>query len=307
MNRRIQIGVTSCMMRLLVLSTWLTLGQHATIPNTLLTTTSKWCASFSPSVSCYCTTDCCLQHFLFLPLWYISLDRLEVKLCTPRQFCCQPSQNGGRVSHLFTFSFFLHYIWYLNEMFDHWHSISLDYFCNQTIIFTTWLTYIDFNNEVENLAKPWDVLQVDGKAWPISVVVCMQILACANKNRAQVLEMSIKLGFLTGQETKIMLDAHTEAAFVIGVPFQKPGPFDFGSSDMPQRVVYLGPTMLKYRLTPPPDEGYSLHRKLSGAFCACKKLGAVVRCREMFMQVFDRHKFSDKDEPKPGRAPGSRI
>ena len=51
--------------------------------------------------------------------------------------------------------------------------------------------------------------------------------------------------------------------------------------------------MLKYRLTPPPDEVYSLHRKLSGAFLACIKIGAVVPCREMLFKVYEQYDFSD--------------
>jgi len=51
--------------------------------------------------------------------------------------------------------------------------------------------------------------------------------------------------------------------------------------------------MLKHRLTPPPDEVYSLHRKLSGAFLACIKIGAVVPCREMLFQVYEQYNFSN--------------
>ncbi|ORY40164.1 ABC1-domain-containing protein [Rhizoclosmatium globosum] len=43
------------------------------------------------------------------------------------------------------------------------------------------------------------------------------------------------------------------------------------------------PVMLKERLTPPPDESYSLHRSLSGSFLLCAKLGARVDCASLFV------------------------
>eukprot|EP01018_Ginkgo_biloba_P008511 Gb_04260 [translate_table: standard] len=122
------------------------------------------------------------------------------------------------------------------------------------------------------------------------------VLACANQDRENVIKMSCKLGFLTGMESQIMLDAHTQAAFVVGLPFSKTGGFDFGSTNMPRNISNLGATMLEHRLTPPPDEAYSLHRKLSGAFLACIKLGAVVPCREMLLDVYENYKFSDIED-----------
>lgn len=128
-------------------------------------------------------------------------------------------------------------------------------------------------------------------------VVDVQVLACANKDRDQVLEMSIRLGFLTGDEARTMMDAHTQAAFVTGEPFSKPGPFDFRATNMTRRVSELGATMLRERLTPPPDEAYSLHRKLSGAFLACVKLGAVFPPRDMLLEFSRDYEFSDA-QPK---------
>ncbi|KAA8549006.1 hypothetical protein F0562_000690 [Nyssa sinensis] len=111
------------------------------------------------------------------------------------------------------------------------------------------------------------------------------VLACANSDRETVIEMSRRLGFLTGMESEIMLEAHVQAGFVVGLPFSKPGGYDFRSTNITQSISNLGATMLRHRLTPPPDEAYSLHRKLSGAFLACIKLGAVVPCREILLQV----------------------
>lgn len=122
------------------------------------------------------------------------------------------------------------------------------------------------------------------------------VIACANCDRDGIIEMSRRLGFLTGEESEIMLDAHVQAGFVVGLPFSKAGGYDFRANNITHSISNLGATMLKHRLTPPPDEAYSLHRKLSGAFLACIKLGAVVPCREMLLEVYERYKFEDTEQ-----------
>ncbi|KAL9233683.1 hypothetical protein vseg_008646 [Gypsophila vaccaria] len=123
------------------------------------------------------------------------------------------------------------------------------------------------------------------------------VVACANCDKDAVIEMSRRLGFLSGVESEIMLDAHVQAGFVVGLPFSKPGGYDFRSTNITQSLSNLGATMLKHRLTPPPAEAYSLHRKLSGAFLACIKLGAVVPCRELLFEVFEHYDFGEENVP----------
>ncbi|KAG9460010.1 hypothetical protein H6P81_004518 [Aristolochia fimbriata] len=119
------------------------------------------------------------------------------------------------------------------------------------------------------------------------------VLACANCDKDAVIEMSRRLGFLTGMESEVMLEAHVQAGFIVGLPFSRPGGYDFRSSNITGSISTLGATMLKHRLTPPPDEAYSLHRKLSGAFLACIKLGAVVPCRDLLLQICEQYQFMD--------------
>ncbi|XP_077218303.1 ABC transporter 1 [Tasmannia lanceolata] len=118
------------------------------------------------------------------------------------------------------------------------------------------------------------------------------VLACANCDRDSVIEMSRRLGFLTGMESEIMLESHVQAGFIVGLPFSQVGGYDFHSNNITQSISNLGATMLKHRLTPPPDEAYSLHRKLSGTFLACIKLRAVVPCRELLLKVYEQYQFS---------------
>ncbi|KAF3563184.1 hypothetical protein DY000_02010819, partial [Brassica cretica] len=122
------------------------------------------------------------------------------------------------------------------------------------------------------------------------------VMACANKDIKGVIEMSRRLGFLTGDEPDVMLDAHVQAGFIVGLPFAEPGGYAFRTNNITSSVSNLGATMLKHRLTPPPDEAYSLHRKLSGAFLACIKLGATVRCRDLLLQVYEKYQFDDEPQ-----------
>lgn len=103
-------------------------------------------------------------------------------------------------------------------------------------------------------------------------------------DKKTVRDMSIELGYLTGQESKVMLDAHIASVLTLSEPFlgSSPEVYDFKDQTITDRVKALIPVMIKERLAPPPEETYSLHRKLSGAFLLCARLGSRVRCRELF-------------------------
>ena len=83
-----------------------------------------------------------------------------------------------------------------------------------------------------------------------------------------------------------MEEAHIDAIMILGEPFSTDDVFDFGKQSTSNRIVQLIPTFLKHRLTPPPEESYSLHRKLSGAFLIATKLEAKFACKQMFDDIY---------------------
>ncbi|KAM3073847.1 hypothetical protein ACMFMG_008470 [Clarireedia jacksonii] len=110
------------------------------------------------------------------------------------------------------------------------------------------------------------------------------LFAASKSDRNTVRDLSIDLGYLTGGESKTMLDAHIQSVLTLAEPFLESSPkiYDFKDQTITERVKALIPVMIRERLAPPPEETYSLHRKLSGAFLLCARLGSRVRCRELF-------------------------
>lgn len=73
---------------------------------------------------------------------------------------------------------------------------------------------------------------------------------------------------------------------ILGEAFASKEPFNFGTQNTTKRIHDLIPVMLKHRLTPPPEETYSLHRKMAGSFLICAKLKATISCKELFDDVY---------------------
>ncbi|KAK3914835.1 Atypical kinase COQ8B, mitochondrial [Frankliniella fusca] len=119
------------------------------------------------------------------------------------------------------------------------------------------------------------------------------IKGAADGDRKKVLELSREMGFLTGYESKLMEDAHVDGVLILGEVFsESSGAFDFGGQDTTKRIQKLVPTIVYHRLCPPPEEIYSLHRKLSGIFLLCAKLQVKIDCRDMFQEVYKNYKFN---------------
>ncbi|KAF2969350.1 hypothetical protein GQX73_g4202 [Xylaria multiplex] len=124
------------------------------------------------------------------------------------------------------------------------------------------------------------------------------LAAAARQDRDAVVDYSQRLGYLTGHESRTMLDAHVASILTLAEPFLQAAPevYDFSDQTITERVRDLIPIMVRERLSPPPEETYSLHRKLSGAFLLCARLGSRVQCRELFESAIQKADFKGAGE-----------
>lgn len=116
------------------------------------------------------------------------------------------------------------------------------------------------------------------------------LIAASTRDREGCKNLSIELGYLTGAESTAMLNAHVDSILTLAEPFletpenmeQEGVTYDFKDQTITDRVRANIGLMVRERLAPPPEETYSLHRKLSGAFLLCAKLGSRVPARGLF-------------------------
>ena len=116
----------------------------------------------------------------------------------------------------------------------------------------------------------------------------MQVVWGAYKSdRDAILTHSHNIGFLTGDENKEMLNAHYTGTMIVGEPFRTNAGelYDFGSAGLTEKVQHIMPTMAKHRLTPPPEEIYSLHKKIIGTYLMCIKLRSRVPAKEILEET----------------------
>ncbi|CEF68671.1 UbiB domain and Protein kinase-like domain-containing protein [Strongyloides ratti] len=107
----------------------------------------------------------------------------------------------------------------------------------------------------------------------------MRIIKAAYDNdREKTLKYSREIGFLTGYESETLAS-------------QKP--YDFNKQSVTKRIHALIPVMLEHRLTSPPEEIYSLHRKLSGSYLLATRLKATVSCGHLFTDIYKNYIFGD--------------
>ncbi|KAI9293627.1 ABC1-domain-containing protein [Neoconidiobolus thromboides FSU 785] len=120
--------------------------------------------------------------------------------------------------------------------------------------------------------------------------------AAAENDREGCLDYSYRLGYLTGDEHSTMKEAHINSILTLAEPFQvkEDAEYDFSDQTITKRVRDLIPVMLNLRLTPPPEQTYSLHRKLSGAFLLCSRLRAKVKCSQLFYDTIGKFKMEGK-------------
>ncbi|GAA5854879.1 hypothetical protein JCM3766R1_005432 [Sporobolomyces carnicolor] len=113
--------------------------------------------------------------------------------------------------------------------------------------------------------------------------------SAVHEDREGSIRYSRELGYFTGEENDEMISAHLTSLCALARPFRRssPSPFPFGllGPEITQTVRAQIPVMLKHRLTPPPEETYSLNRKLSGAFLLCERLESHVDAAEMYRSI----------------------
>jgi hypothetical protein len=103
-------------------------------------------------------------------------------------------------------------------------------------------------------------------------------LGAMAEDQGRVLRAARELGYLEPGTHPDLAQALVELTLVAAEPLRAPGVYDFGATDLFQRVRALGEDLLLRRgfAVQPPPETLFLHRKMVGIFLLCRRLGARI-------------------------------
>jgi predicted unusual protein kinase regulating ubiquinone biosynthesis (AarF/ABC1/UbiB family) len=102
-------------------------------------------------------------------------------------------------------------------------------------------------------------------------------------DRAALRRAALATDYLRPDEREDRAEGLLDLLVLVGEPLARPGLYDFGRSDLPQRLREgaLELSLRRGLLRPPPPEAIFLHRKLAGVFLLCARLKARLDLRAL--------------------------
>ncbi len=109
------------------------------------------------------------------------------------------------------------------------------------------------------------------------------VLSALNQDGEGVTRAGRDLGLLKDSDPPELVQKYLDLCFLITEPFYGPDSYDWGASDLPQRVAKVGTEMVAaFHLRTPPHQSLFLDRKLGGTFVFLSKLGCKAQFRSCF-------------------------
>lgn len=106
-------------------------------------------------------------------------------------------------------------------------------------------------------------------------------------DRENLLKLSCKMKFVIVDDHEALKEAHLNTAIMFGEIFRC-NEYNFGKENLSERLSNEVEKTVEHRRHPPPDEIYSINRKLTGIIALCSKFNVSINCRKIYSDFIDR-------------------
>lgn len=105
-------------------------------------------------------------------------------------------------------------------------------------------------------------------------------------DHGKLLELSIKMKFLAKDDVEALKEAHLNTAIMFGEIFRC-NEYNFGEAILSERLSNEVEKIVEHQRNPPPDEIYSINRKLTGIIALCSKFKVSINCAKIYNDFID--------------------